>query len=1086
MQARTGDGTPITVGGWRLRALLARLALEAGTVVTTDTLIGAIWGEQPPSGVANALQSLVSRLRRALREAGIDPGVIESHAAGYLLDSGACTVDVRRFEELAAAGRRAFDGKEPARSFDLLGRALSLWRGQALADVADAPFAQPVVARLDELRIAAAEDRIDAALGLGKHGEVRTELDSLVEAYPLRERISGMLIRALCSEGRQADALAAYETIRRRLADDLGIDPSGDLQQLHLAALRGELAGTLPSVGQAPRNVREESWGERKPALPSRLTSFVGREADVHTLDRLLAGSRLVTLHGPGGAGKTRIAIEYSTRLAPRNAAVAGDGVAFAELAPVGKAHEVAPAVLQALGLRETVSGRGDLGGDRMPEAREATDRLVEALEDKRALLVLDNCEHVISASASLAETLLAACPSVRIVCTSREQLGVAGEQLRPVGPLPLPDSEAVPRAEGAGDYAAIRLFAERASAVRPDFTIDDDSVRPVADICRRLDGMPLAIELAAARTRSLSPRQIADRLDDRFRLLTNGGRTALPRHHTLRAAVAWSWDLLDEPERAVLRRLAVFAGGASIEAIEQVCTGTGVWATDIVALCTSLVDKSLVDAFSVESLAGEVRYRLLETVKAYAAERLTEAGEAETAASAHADHYRDLVERAGPYLRQSEQLEWLARITADSSNIRAALRFSLDRAKSPADADRAVGIAAVLGYYWVLRGNLRESLPWLTETLAVAHRRSPELALVHLYCAISRFGDGEIHQGIRLLAWARRVCRGLEGPPEFPVGLILDAIWFGSVGAAGYARLDPVRAHGQPWVSGIGYLIGALVANTGGDPDTGDHDLARAQDRFREVGDRFGLMTTLRAQTWSLTVHGEHRAAVDALNEAERMSREIGTVDDIPSLIAERGMVEVELGEYETARISLNAAMAQAQEYGVPDGISTAQHGLAWLAHRQGDVAEARRNLDQARAAVSLADPGCATLLSDQAHIEIAAGELDTAAGLLGESLRVLRSLRDVSILSHLVQTVACLAVARHRFEHAATLLGVSTRLRGVTDRSSMERANAERSAREELGTEAYERAYECGATLTREAAVHTARLAVQQASAT
>jgi predicted ATPase/DNA-binding SARP family transcriptional activator len=580
LEVRAGSGELLEVGGSRLRALLIMLALRPGQVVPASELIDGLWADQAPNGAANALQALVSRLRRAL------PGaVIESRPAGYQLALDPRATDIVRFEDLAAAGRSQLR-HDPARAAATLRQALGLWRGPALADVAETDFGAAVIARLDELRLAAIEQRVDADLLTGVTGPLVAELEELVVTHPLREPLAARLMRALHACGRRGAALEVYEQARKRLADQLGTDPSAELSELHTELLRDD-------PGRAAQT-----------NLPAGLTSFVGRDDELTQVAGLLGAHRLLTLTGPGGAGKTRLAVEA----ARAELAAAPGGVWLVELAPVTDPAEVPSAVLAALGLREQalMYARGPLGT--VTDDTGALSRLLAALAGRRALLVLDNCEHLVAAAARLAGRVLAACPHVRILATSREPLAITGEALWTVGPLTLPPDPAVTsdQAERAGvpapaidDYASVRLLAQRARAVLPGFGVTAANAPAVARICRALDGMPLAIELAAARLRTMGPDQVAARLDDRFGLLTGGSRIAMPRHQTLRAVVDWSWDLLDETERTVWRRFAFFAGGASLEAAEQVCADPashdgGIAACQVLDLLTALADKSL------------------------------------------------------------------------------------------------------------------------------------------------------------------------------------------------------------------------------------------------------------------------------------------------------------------------------------------------------------------------------------------------------------------------------------------------------------------------------------------------------------
>ncbi|RZB16279.1 AfsR family transcriptional regulator [Streptomyces sp. F001] len=662
-QALRTDGTPVPVGGARLRALLTVLALRPGRTVPVSLLVDEVWDRDPPVDATGAVQALVGRLRRAL---GTD--AVESVEGGYRLVAPADDIDLHRFERLVGDGMRALADGDHAKAAVVLDDALTLWSGPALADLPDrtAEAARCETRRLDALRA-----RHTAGLALGHAEQSLPELTALCDSHPLDEPLQALRLRALRDAGRAAEALAAYEDVRQLLADRLGADPGAELRALH-----GELLSP-EDVPQAP----SRPLGN----LRARLTSFVGRDDDIEAIRGDLATARLVTLLGPGGAGKTRLSQEAAETV--RDAA--RDGVWLAELAPVDDPAAVPEAVLTAIGARETVlhgAGAEELravGGDRHDDPVE---RLVEHCARRRMLIVLDNCEHVVDAAARLVEQLLERCAALTVLATSREPLGVPGEVLRPVEPLPEP--------------YALRLLADRGAAARPGFRVDDDP-EACAEICRRLDGLPLAIELAAARLRMLTPRQIADRLDDRFRLLTSGSRTVLPRQQTLRAVVDWSWDLLDEDERDVLSRLSVFAGGCDLAAAEAVC---GPAALDALG---SLVDKSLVVA--APSGDGEMRYRLLETVAEYAGERLDEAGRRRDTERAHLTYYRELARTTDPLLRGPGQLAAVERLQREYENLRTALRHAV------AERDEQEGLCLVLSlaWYWQMRDLRIEGRNW-------------------------------------------------------------------------------------------------------------------------------------------------------------------------------------------------------------------------------------------------------------------------------------------------------------------------------------------------------------------------------------
>jgi predicted ATPase/DNA-binding SARP family transcriptional activator len=736
LEVRDAGGQVKPVGGIRLRSFLIRLAIDGGRPVPVDRLADDLWPRDQPADAAGAIQALASRLRST---AGRD--LIEFGPAGYRIAVGAGDVDAAAFEQLIAVARRELECGDSAAAAAGLRRALQLWRGPALADVADAPFAAPAVARLTELKLAATEDRIEAELALGHGAELVPEAGQLASEHPLRERLRGLLMRALYAAGRQADALGVYENTRELLASSLGIDPSPDLAAVHLAILRGELpaaAGPHPArparaaepvpaasgPGRADagppgapgsgshdpgHRARPATTARRRSNLPAQLTSFVGRADELSRVAGLLETSRLITLTGPGGAGKTRLAVETAAELA------VPDGVWFVPLAPVRDALDVPQAVLSAIAGPDTGWPADPLEAARLARLN-PLDRLSETIAARELVLVLDNCEHLVDAAATLAARLLADAPGVRILATSREPLGVTGETIAPVPSLRLPEDDAGTASLAASP--AVRLFTDRAAAVRPGFAVTEENAESVVRICRALDGIPLAIELAAARLRTLTPDQVAARLDDRFALLSVGSRGTLPRHQTLRAIVDWSWDLLDDAERMILRRLSVFSGGATPESADQVCWLEGPARQDVVGIIASLLDKSLVAADGDR----QVRYRLLETVRVYAADRLAESGEAAQAAAAHTRYFLRLAELAEPKLRSREQLEWLPRLSAEHDNFTAALRHVIEAR----DFSSAARFVRALSWYWITHDHDAEAREWAAAAVSLAPEDIP------------------------------------------------------------------------------------------------------------------------------------------------------------------------------------------------------------------------------------------------------------------------------------------------------------------------------------------------------------------------
>jgi predicted ATPase/DNA-binding SARP family transcriptional activator len=561
LQVVGDDGGVVAVNGSRLRALLARLALDAGRVVPADVLLEDLYGEEQPGSPDNALQGLVSKLRRALGH----PEAIVHRGGGYALELEPGSVDLVTFERLAAEGRSSHGDGDSARAVSRFDDALSLWRGPALMDFAYDEFAQPTIARMVESRAGMLEDRSEALLALGRHHELVSELEPLVSEYPLRERLRTQLMLALYRSGRQAEALRQFQEARRVLGEELGLEPGPELRRLEAAMLVHDPALEAPNAPAA--EVRAPP--ERRTNLRAPLTATIGREHDLADLRDLVGTHRLVTVVGPGGAGKTRLATEAARSLVDGF----GAGVWLVELAPLADPGAIAPAIAAALGIPDLpgVVFAGD----------QALGRVADFLAEGQRLLVVDNCEHLVDGAARVVEALLASCPDLKVLATSRERLGVPGEKLWPARPLALDD--------------AVELFAERASEVAPAFALTEGTRPLVAEVCARLDGLPLALELAAARARALPLADIAARLDERFRLLTGGPRTGEVRQQTLRAVVDWSYELLFDDERRLFERLSVFAGGCDLAASEAVCADELLPASDVADVVARLVDKSMV-----------------------------------------------------------------------------------------------------------------------------------------------------------------------------------------------------------------------------------------------------------------------------------------------------------------------------------------------------------------------------------------------------------------------------------------------------------------------------------------------------------
>jgi predicted ATPase/DNA-binding SARP family transcriptional activator/tetratricopeptide (TPR) repeat protein len=1034
------DGEVIDVGGPRPRALLAALALAGGRLVPADQLLDEVWHGEELDG-RNRLQVHISRLRRVL---GGDR--ILTKSGGYALQIPAGALDADRFDAMAARGRAALHREDAAEAARQLGEALGLWRGEPLAEFADAGFAQGVITRLGEARLAATEDMIEAELMLGHHGELTGRLEALVAAHPVRERLWGQLIVALYRCGRQADALAAYRRARTLLADELGVDPGPELRRLEAAVLAQDPELAAPPARPA---------GPAGPAagnLPAAASGLIGRHADLGAVTELLRAGRLVTITGAGGVGKTRLAIEAAR-------GVAGgypDGAWLVELAPVGEDAAVADAAMAALGV---APGAGPGPG---------AERLSEFLARRRALLVLDNCEHVIGGAARMADHLIARCPELRILATSRENLAVAGESLWPLEPLAMD--------------AAAELFVARARAASPDFPADRSTATVIAGICARLDGLPLAIELAAARMRALAPEDVLDRLGDSFRLLTGGLRTAPQRHQTLQAVVDWSYDLLFEDERRLFEAMSVFSGPFPLEAAEQVSAGLDTDPRDVAGLLARLVDRSLITATRT---GRGVRFRMLQTLADYGRERLGERGELAAARARHARWAAALADvpdsAHGP--------DWFATFSEFAADIRRAIDWAL----AAGDADTALVIAYGIGWFWAsggVLGTVGDCWQWLSGSLALpnaaAGPRVRALALAEqLALAQGRrdalaYGDQAVAEG---RAAADRQARafavllhgsalaGVFGQRERAVGLLEEA------GAL-------LEAEADDWGLGIAALTRGVAALARSEPDQAQRLLRSAVDRFARTGHSLAEGGALRHLADVAVLRGRYDEAISALQQMltvlppDNHPAGITRMAQIACLYAfcgqpgqaerwhtraeaaaenqqhvhlqvltgnARGLALRRLGRPGDAGQCLRRALQLAQDRNVPEGLAMAHASLGRIAELRGDVGAAEEHhqasLDTAR---EVADRQAQALaLEGLGSVASLRGAADAAGRLFGAAA----AFREGTVATVLGQGTGMRETILGRLA-AASPAEIDTAITRLGDRAAFDAGYAEGAA--------------------------------------
>jgi predicted ATPase/DNA-binding SARP family transcriptional activator len=894
-----GDDGPIALGAPKQRALLALLLLNANTVVSRDRLVDALWGAEPPRSAVASLQVYVHGLRQAL---GTER--IERHGTGYRLQLEPAELDLGRFDRLVETAAAALSSGRAAEAAEDLGRALELWTGAPLADLAGEPVHDAEAPQLAERRLRAVELRNDAELELGRHDELVPELERLIAAEPYREHLRVQHALALYRSGRQVDALAACRAARELLVEELGVDPGPELQELERRILRHDPALAAPDA-PAPARLR----------LPTPPTPLVGRRLEVAAVCALLRRQevRLVTLTGPGGAGKTRLALAAAAELGPELA----DGAVFVDLAPVRDPALFGSVLAQALGAGE--------GGDAVEDV------LAEALGDKSMVLLLDNFEQLVP-HVELVARLLAAAPRLIVLATSRTPLRLAGEHEYPVPPLALPEPAAASFEQLAANDA-VRLFAARAAAVDPEFQLDEESAVQVAEVCARLDGLPLAIELAAARSKLLPPGTMSRRLDRALDLLVGGAQDLPGRQRTLRATLEWSHGLLDDAERTLFARLAVFAGGWTLEAAEAVCGGDGL---DVFETLASLVDESLVRPLrrptglefgevldgiaglvdnglvrQGESADGEPRFRMLETIREYAGELLGASGEEPSLRRRHCEHYLARSEAGAEAWHAGADPEdsIFPVLDEEHDNVRAALAW----AAGSGEIELEIRLAVAARWYWALKGHLsegRRAFEGIFSRMEAAPAERRALALVT--GAIFPLRQGDTARAKELLQQSLDLYREL-GDEE---GIARATAELGGVAIA---ELDLDRA---------AELYGEAVP------------LFRSQGRESRLAASLGNLGTIAH------MRGDHATAVGHYREAIVASRAAGDEDGAAVNLHNLGRSELQLGHTSNAVDALRESLGIARRLGYREVIAYILGGFAEVAMLEEDAEEAARLL--------------------------------------------------------------------------------------------------------------------------------------------
>ncbi|MEV7074350.1 BTAD domain-containing putative transcriptional regulator [Streptomyces sp. NPDC093990] len=1098
-QASRGE-TVVPVPGARLQHLLVRLALAGGGPVGQQALIDAIWPEDAPADPAHALQALVSRLRRTLGSAS---AVVQA-AGGYRLTVDAHDVDTLRFEHLAAAGRERLRAPDPQGAAARLREATALW-GVPLGapPVVVAAVAPAAATRLSHASLEAVADLAEAELALGDAVPAAARLNSLLSEQPLHERGVALLMDALTAQGRQGEALSRYEHFRRHLAESFGTDPGAALRERHLRLLR-----TRQEPEPAVFGARTKGPEQHASNLPAALTSFIGREDDLARIEALFASGRLVTVLGPGGAGKTRLAVESA-----RRQRLYRDGAWLVDLASVTEPGKVGAAVLAAIGLRgpaffdagaprdrfSDAAGPGDTGGPRdavqpPAEARPRAargplgaaephaaarprdqfsvevDALADQLDGLEILLVLDNCEHVIDAAAHLTSALLRRCVGLRVLATSREPLAVDGEALVPLGPLPVPAPDT--DVEEIRHAPSVRLFTERAAAVRPGFEVDEGNHADVLRVVRDLDGLPLALELAAARLRTLSLTDLAKGLSDRFALLSTGNRTASARHRTLRAVIAWSWDLLDEDARTVAERIAVLPGGVTPASAAAVCTGTAVPVRAVPDLLAALVDRSL-----LRLAPDSGRYRMLETIRQYGLERLAAHQPPAGVRDLAARYLADLVAHYDPLTRGPRQIDALRTLRAEHDNVIAALRHLCDSGA----ADAAIALALDLTWYWRMQSRNEDAAYWLAQAVALPADRSGDR--YDIARAMLRL-SAHTGQGSSVRDLMAEDDADLSALTDRVLGHRRHSVFAGALTAVGLALLKKTpeseallrRFIDGPdaWLAGYTHISRAHTYENQGALNQAREDVAAALHRFTQTGDQWAVAMALPMRSLLRQYDGELDAALADLKEAQRLAEQFGalSLSDEIFLALRQSDLLIRLERTAEATDLITATRRRALRSTSPEMAVLLDARESRLHMQTGDLDRAGRLIDAAEARLREPDPhggehGQALIATVRAEFCLRKADGQAAAHALRKAYAAATRSRDLPLVATVAVTVAGLAELYARPHDVATLLGAAARLRGAHDSTDPDIRALRSRAEAVLGEPDFTTAYSGGRQL-------------------